>query len=195
MKQLYKPIGLILFGIILGAALFKGCSKPKVTEHTTVTVKDSIVRGKDSTITITHFVPKWKHDTVLEKVDSAAIRNNAVATFYAFNAKNIYDSTLINDKLGLFRVKFNTQFNKVWNFEAQIRRDTLYKIKTVTTVSTAKTRNKLIVGAVIGSNLTETDIYGSAWLVTKSGSLFQVGYDPFKKQVIVGAGVTIRLRK
>ena len=195
MNQLYKAIGLVIFGLILGFALTRSCSKPKVIEHATVTVKYSTIKGKDSTITINHFIPKWKHDTTFSKGDTVIIYKTAIETAKLFNAKNYYDSTLINDKLGLFRVKFNTQYNQVWNFTAQIRRDTLYKIKEIEKVSSVKIRNKLVIGANIASDLNKIDIYGSVWLVTRSGSLFQLGYNPFDKSGMVGAGVTIKLRK
>ncbi len=196
MKKYFSSIAFIILGAVIMAALMREC------DHQSETIKwKAITSVKDSIVEIpvdkTHDkpAPTDKHDTVIREVDSAAIRNNAIVTFYAYNARYEYDLPILDDSTGKYNLVTSVQFNQLGKYRLVGHGYVKYRIKTTERTIPAITRNKVFIGASLASDRIYLSTSADLYLVTKRDNLYQASIDPFKHIYKAGTAVKIRLRK
>ena len=193
MKAKYLPY-FIIVGLLAYIFILQECKKP-VKPLQIVTVKDSLVKGKDTTIYYPVPTPYEIRDTFYKEIDTAAILESAIETYKEFNVLKKYDLLLFDDSVGKISLLADVQYNQIQKYSTVGHRNELWRTKDVGSVVDTKQHNKLFIGAYFTSNLNNLGISATGTLLTKRDHLYQIGYDPINKIGGVGIGVKIRLRK
>ena len=108
----------------------------------------------------------------------------------------IYNRTLINDTSGCLSITDTVFKNQLQGYALQGELRALYRTKVITTTVYPTLKNKLFVGLNLGYSIENSDmsVIPNLNLLTKKEHLYNLGYDPFGKQVYFGIGFKIGKR-
>ena len=184
----------LLVGVIF---IIRSCQPKEVTIDNT-RPNDTVVRKVTNWVTIDNTKPNPKpitiHDSIPKyvHVDSAAIRDKAVAEYFQYKK---YNELMRNDSVAKLSIAFDVWQNSASNIRLL---GTIYERTTTKIVKEyipSIVRRKLLVGPVISYGPNYAGLGAGVMFIDKKDHAYSLGYDPFNKRFDGTIWFKIKLRK
>jgi len=196
MKFNIKLIPWLIIGIlVILLFLQRSCQTcPKCPETKT----DTVTTVKYDTIERIVYIDRPYPYAVILPGDTVIDSTQCIEMYYQLYSQNIYNDTLLNDSTALISINDTVWMNELQHRKLNFvnRRPQVTQVVTNTILGdTARKRNKVFIGLLLGRSLSEYTVGLSLMLVTKKEAAYSISVDPVFKNVYGSIFYKIRLCK